>query len=109
MYDGQRNHDGPRPRRHLINEATRQEHDFGRNGRAVLARIEIEQAQVDLDVTVGGLDATARQDAVARTFEPPVLWRDACEFQREIRLNRSTQLRRALWINIEAAVGKLPC
>ena len=53
--DGERHHDGARPGRHLVEQIEGQQHGLGRNARAVLPRIEIEEAEVDLDVAVGRL------------------------------------------------------
>ena len=57
VENGERHDDGSRPRRHLVNRVAQQDH-FGRNRRNVFARIQPEQAEVDLDVTIGRLQAS---------------------------------------------------
>ena len=55
VHDRKRNDDGPGPRGHLVDEVAGQQHQLGWNRRAVLARIKVEEAEIDLDVTVGRL------------------------------------------------------
>ena len=52
-----------------------EQHDLGRNGRAILARIQIEQAEVHLDVAVGGLNAAQRQDSLPRAGQMRIVVR----------------------------------
>ena len=81
MQNGERHHDGARPGGHLVQEIEGQQHDFGRDAGAILARIEIEEAEVDLDVAVGRLDAAEFQDAVAQARHARVVHRDAASFK----------------------------
>ena len=66
MDDGERNDDRARPRRHLVEQLARQQHDLRRNARRAFARIKIEEAEIDLGVAVGGLNAAEREDAFAQ-------------------------------------------
>ena len=43
-----------------------EQHQLRRNRRRVLARIQIEQAEIDLDVAVGRLNPAQRQNALAQ-------------------------------------------
>ncbi len=79
----------------------------GMDGR-MIARKQIEQAQVDLDVAVGRLDAAQRQDAFARPRQPQIVIIEAGQLQREIGFHRRAQIRRALRIDVEAAIRQLP-
>ena len=85
----------------------RQQHDLRRNARAVLPRIEIEQAEVDLDVAVGRLNAAQLQNALAQARHARIVDRQAGQLQREVGLYRGADFRRALDVDVEAAVGKL--
>src|ERR1019366_5511748 len=58
-------HDGPRPCRHLVEQVEGQQHGLGRNTGTVLPRIKVEEAEVDLDVAVGGLYAAESENALA--------------------------------------------
>ncbi len=106
MHDRERDHDGARPRRHLVDEIAEQ-HDLGRNGGAAVAGIQIEQAEVDLDVAVGRLQAAQRQDALAGASQARIVHIQTGELQRKIRLHRGADVGRALRINIEPAVRQL--
>ena len=65
VHDRQRDHDRARPRRHLVEDVARQQHHLRRNRRdSTRAGYKSEQAEVDLDVAVGGLNAAEREDAV---------------------------------------------
>ena len=83
MDDRERDYDRSCPRRHLVDERAEQ-HDLGRNSGAVLARIEIEQAQIHLDVTVGRLNTAERQNSFPRTREMRIIIGHSRKFQREI-------------------------
>src|SRR5690242_9818975 len=50
MQDGERDHDGARPRRHLINKLERQQHQFRRYRRTCRAWEETEEAEIRTDV-----------------------------------------------------------
>ena len=64
MDDGERDDDGARPRRHLVEQLARQQHDLRRNAGRAFARIEIEKAEIDLGVAVGRLNAAERDECV---------------------------------------------
>ncbi len=106
VHDGQRNHDGARPGGHLVDEVSEQD-DLGRDGGRVPARIKVEQAQVDLDVAVGRVQATQRQDAFARLRQARMMEIQSRDLEREIRLHGGADVSRALRINIEPAVRQL--
>ena len=68
VHHGQRNHDRPRPGSHLVDQ-TAEQHAFGGNRGRMLARVQPEEAEVHLDVTVGRLHPSHRQDALAQSRE----------------------------------------
>ena len=72
MQNRKRDHNGARPRRHLVNRFA-QQNNLGWNRRRLLARIEAEQTQVDLDVAVGRLQPAHRQNALPRTNQPRIV------------------------------------
>src|SRR5215470_13807870 len=73
----------------------------------MLARIEIKQAEIDFDVAVGGLQPATGQNALARPHQPRVDLRQSREFQSAISFHRCADLRRALLVDVEPAVGEL--
>src|SRR5271169_2993172 len=107
MDDSERDGNRPRPRRHLINELA-QQHQLRRNRGAILAWIEIEEAQVDLDVAVRRLQSATRQDALACPRQPWIVHGKTGQLKREVRLYRRADFRRALLVDIESTVRKLP-
>ena len=86
MHDRERDRDRPRPRRHLVDDLA-QQHQLGRNRRDMLARVKIEQAEVDLDVAVGRLDSAARQNAFPRPREARIVCAQPRQLQRAVRLD----------------------
>ena len=74
----------------------------------MIAREKIEQAEVDLDVAVGGLNSAQRQDALARPRQAQIVVVQPGQLQREIRLYRRAEIGGPLRINIESAIGQLP-
>ncbi len=73
----------------------------------MIAREKIEQAEIDLDVAVGRLNAAQRQDAFARPRQAQIVIVQPGELQREIRLDRRAEIGGPLRINIEPAIGQL--
>src|SRR5712664_3218317 len=73
----------------------------------MLARIKVEQAEIDFYVAVCRLNSAQRQNAFSRTDQARIARIDARQFQREISLDGGADIGRSLGINIEAAVGKL--
>ncbi len=71
----------------------------------MIAREQIEQAEIDFDVAVSGLNAAQRQDAFARPRQAQIVIVEPGEFQREIRLHRRAEVGGALRIDIESAIG----
>src|SRR5579871_714397 len=74
----------------------------------MLARKQSEQAQVDLDVGIRPLQSAQRQNSLASRGQPRILGRQPRKLQRRVGLDGRAQLRRAVLINIEAAVRQLP-
>src|SRR5947209_13323741 len=74
----------------------------------MLARIEIEQAEVDLDVAVSSLHPAQREDTFASTNEALVVIVEAGELEREIGLDCRADVGRALGVDVEAAILQLP-
>ena len=107
MQDGERHHDGAGPGRHLVQEIEGQQHHFGRDAGAILARVEVEEAEVDLDVAVGRLDAAQFQDAGAQARHAGVVDGDARQFQGEVGLDGGADFRRSAGVDVQTAVGKL--
>ena len=107
MHNGQRNDDRARPRRHLVDEVAEQHH-LGRDDRRLIARKQIEQAQIDLDVAVGRLDAAQRKDDFSRPRQPQIVIVQTSQLQGKIRFHRRAEIRGPLWINVEAAIRQLP-
>src|SRR5215813_12894929 len=56
MHNCQRHDDGTRPGGHLVKEIS-QQRDFRWYRRYSIARIQVEQAEIDFDVAVGGLNS----------------------------------------------------
>ncbi len=78
----------------------------GMDGR-MIARKEIEQAEIDLDVAIGRLNAAQRQDAFARSRQARIVVVEPGQLQREIRLDRRAEIGWPLRIDIESAIGQL--
>ena len=108
VHDGKRDHDGARPCRHLVQQVEGQQRDFRWNARRIFPRIEIEEAEVDLDVAVGRLYAAERQNALAQQLHALAIHGHARQFQREISFDRGADFGRSAGIDIEAAIGQLP-
>ena len=107
VQDGERDDDGARPGRHLINEIEGQENDFGRNGGAGVAREKAKEAEVDANVAIGGLQPAQFHDAIAQAAHALVFGRKAGYFQSEIRFDGGVDFRWALEVDIEAAIFQL--
>ena len=107
LHDGERHQDGARPRGHFVEHVARQHDDFGRHRGHVLARVEAEQAEVDLDVAVGRLQAAERQDALARAAQRLAIRIEAGEFERAIGFHGGADVGGAAGVDIEAAIGQL--
>src|SRR6266481_3268101 len=73
----------------------------------MLAGIEAEQAEVDLDVAVGRLQTAERQDTLAREAQWTAIGREAREFQRAISLDGGADVGRTAAIDVEAAIRQL--
>ncbi len=69
--------------------------------------IKIEQAEIDLDVAVGCLQAAPGENALAGERHAGITDRDSRQLERAISLHGGADLGRALRINIETAIGKL--
>src|SRR5579863_5018796 len=95
VHDGERDYDGARPGGHLVDEVAEQ-NDLGRNGWRILARVKIEEAQVDLDVTVSRMDAAQRQNALASLRQARMMEIEACDLEREICFHRGADVGRTL-------------
>ncbi len=65
VNDGERHDDGARPGGHLVQQLAGKQQNFRRDAGRAFARVEIEEAEVDLGVAVGGLNAAEREDAFA--------------------------------------------
>ena len=107
MDNRQRDYDSARPGRHLVQEIAEQR-NFRGHRRNVLARIKIEQAEVDLDVAVGSLNSAQGENALPGAGQPGIVVGDARQLQREVGLHGGADIGRPLHIDIEAAVGELP-
>ena len=68
LHDGQRHDDGARPRRHFVQYAAGQQHQFGRDRGHVFARVQPEQTQVDFGVRIGRLDAAHVENGAAQPY-----------------------------------------
>ena len=108
LHDGERHQNRPRPRGHFVEHVARQHDDLGRHRRRVFARIQPEQAEVDLDVAVGRLQAAQRQNALPGGAHGIALRRNAGQLQRAIRLDGRADFRGTAGINVEAAIRHLP-
>src|SRR5205807_1258732 len=75
--------------------------------RHVASRIQSEEAEIDLDVTVRGLQPAQRQDALARGVELRAVRRKTGEFERGVGLDGRADFARAAGVDVEAAVGEL--
>ena len=107
MQDGKRYHDGARPSGHLVQEIEGQQDYFGRDAGAILARIKVEEAEIDLDVAVGRLNAAHVEDAVAQAQHAVVGDGNAGQLESEIRFDGGADFRRSAGEDVEAAVGEL--
>ena len=107
LHNRERNDDGTGPGGHLVEDVTRQQHQLRRNRRYVGARIEPEEAEVDLDVAIGALNSTQREDAVAEPLHAVRFRRHTAELQCGVRFDGRADLGRTARVDIEAAVGKL--
>ena len=107
MHNRQRNHDRPRPRRHLVDQPPQGQHPFRRNRRRVLPRIQPENAEVYFDVAVRCLQSTHRQDTFPQPAQIRIVVRQPGKLQRRVSLHRSANLGRPLRVNIEAAIRQL--
>ena len=108
MHDGERKQDGAGPGRDSIRETERQEGGFGRDVRAIPSGEQAEEAEVNLDVAIGRLNAAEFQDAVSQTRHGRVIRRQSAQLQRGIGLDGGADLGWAGGVDIESAVGKLP-
>ena len=73
----------------------------------MLARIEAEQAQVDLDVAVGMLQPAERENSFPGAGQMGMVVIQAGQLQRGVGLYGRADFRRSAGVNIEAAVGQL--
>ena len=73
-----------------------------------LARVQIEQAEIDPHVAVRGLHAAQFQNARAQARMRSSVTGRPASFQREIGLDRRADFRGTLQIDIESAVRQLP-
>jgi hypothetical protein len=73
----------------------------------VLAGIKAEQAEVDLDVTVGGLQAAQGQDAGARPAQGIAIRVDAGQLESAVSFHRGADIGGPAGVDIEAAIGQL--
>src|SRR5205085_2463411 len=84
-----------------------QQDDLRRDARHEASRIEAEEAEVDLDVAVGGLQTAERQNAFPRGAELRPIGRQAGELKRGVRLDGRADFAGAAGIDTEAAIGEL--
>src|SRR5690606_7674831 len=63
VNDAQWNYDGAAPRRHFVKPTARHQHHFGRDRRYELPRIEPEETEVQLDVTIASLKPSQLENA----------------------------------------------
>jgi hypothetical protein len=111
LHDGERHQDGARPGGHLIEDVAGSEHDLRRDAGRPLARVEAQQAEVDLGVAVGGLQAAQRQHAVAGAAHGGRIGIDAGDlpgqFAGRVGAGGRVDFRRAAGINVPTAIGEL--
>ncbi len=74
----------------------------------MLARVKVEEAEIDLYVTVGRLQPAPFQNAIASARHARVVHREAGQFQGAISFRRGADFGGTLLIDIETAIGKLP-
>ena len=106
LHNRQRHDDRPGPRAHMIKHAAHQNH-LRRHRRHMLARIQVEEAQVDLDVAIGRLQAAIRQHRIPQPRHGRAGRVDTRHFQRKIRLHRRANVRRPAGVNRKSTVGAL--
>ncbi len=107
LHDRERHQDRPRPRGHLVQHIAGEHHDLGRHRGHVPSRVESEEAEVDLDVAVGSLQAAERENARAGAAQRVAIDGQAGEFQRAVRLHRGADFGWTAGVDVEAAIGQL--
>ena len=108
LHDGKRHQNGARPRRHFVEHVAGQQHDLRRHRGRVLARVQAEKAEVDLDVAVGRPAARPVPECERRARRSGVaLRRVARQLEGAIGFDGGVELGRSAAVDVEAAVRQL--